>query len=88
MNIYAIEIGWNKRSIWDAEKYRVWEITALVVEKEGHCPNYKHPLNKKINRKKESDMLEIVKRWANMYKSKGYKVIAALGCSQDFLDAL
>jgi hypothetical protein len=88
MEIYAIQIGWDKLWPWDAEKYRVWEITALVLEKEGYSPNYKHSLNKKIRRKKEEDMIKIVEKWAKHYKSKGYKVVAALGCSQKFLNAL
>lgn len=85
---FTIQIGWTKLYPYDAEKYRVWEITALVVENEGYSFNYKHPLNKKIRRKKAEDMLKIVKKWARHYKSKGYKVVAATGCSQKFLDAI
>lgn len=78
MEIFAIQIAWDKLWLCYAEKYQVWEITALVLEKEGYSPNYKHPLNKKIRRKKEEDMLKIVERWAKMYKSKGYKVVGRL----------
>ena len=55
---FTIQIGWTKLYPHDAEKYSVWEITALVVENEGYSFNYKHPLNKKIRRKKAEDMLE------------------------------
>jgi len=77
--IYEIEIRWNHLYPWDADKYRTWEIRALVIPKEGYGPNYHHPLNKKIFRKKRDDAYKIVDKWRNEFIKKGFKVVPGLG---------